>query len=176
MGKPATGKTAILSRFITGDYIGDYFPTLGVDFTQKSYRKRTLFTYFFDFGGTSLPYLFSSHFLEDTDLVLFVCETFSQEESAWISKSMGQIETFNRGKTEFLIIRNKIDKCPIEEQELQLLQDFQKGYKINFVAVSAKSGKNFETLKSIIFQTLQQNSEALYVAGAYLNIDITEEK
>lgn len=154
--------------------MGDYFPTLGVDFIQKDYPKDALYAHFFDFGGASLKNLLQSSFISNTDLFVFVTDKFDEKEYTWMSNVIYQIENLAQGKINSLLVRNKIDLNEVKRMEQTMLGEFMKNYSSNFIQVSAKLGTNFLGLKQMIFQVLAEELEKIYIAGAYFDCEIQE--
>lgn len=173
IGRAAVGKTAILSRLITGDYFKDYFPTLGVDFMLKDYSKRAIYVHFFDFGGTSISNLLISPFLADTQLVLLVTDLFSVSEAVFFNNIIVQIQELNKEQVQFILIRNKIEIFPFTNNEIKCLKNFNQNKHIPIISVSAKTSENFTTLKREIFDKLALYSKKVYLAGAYFDCEMS---
>lgn len=169
IGRPNVGKSTLLNRILGQKIV---ITTDKAQTTRK--RIKGIFTndegqiVFIDTPGVHKPLNKLGEFLldeakiavPDADLILFLTDgsDLAGKGDKWISKNLLQTDI------PIIIVMNKVDKVKKQEKIEQNLISYKTLFEKNLpiVKISAKTGRNIDTLMRNIFKNLPESQTLLY--------------
>ena len=144
VGNECSGKSSILYRLITGDFVDSFGTT---SFNHEIYNYKNIEFSFLDSGGRyNLPTLWP-HYASITDSIIFVFDISERNPEEILKAKMSLHKTISgelkRQNLPLLIFASKKDKEIISVEEIPDLLDLNslKGIKWNCISCSAKNGE-----------------------------------
>lgn len=157
IGDGAVGKTSIRERYLGHGFTGEYLPTLGADFTiaREAIRAKKIRFQVWDLAGQPKFKNVRRMYYGGAQAAFVVCDVTNQESVINIVKWVSELWKQNgRGPIPFVILGNKIDLRPTEEDCVDdlSLQRMAEGissvtfanfrFRISYLPTSAKTGEN----------------------------------
>jgi Ras-related protein Rab-7A len=150
LGDPGVGKTALFHRITQGLFCEKASPTLGADFTTKTWNvgDKTVSLQIWDTAGQERFRAMGSAFYRGTDACLIVFDLTRRETFQHVIKWKDGLESkigANRpGDFPLLLIANKSDLQENREVTADEAKTFGKEYGFCYFEVSAKTQENVE--------------------------------
>lgn len=114
MGDEATGKSAILNRFVKDEMLIDYVPTIGVDFATKilDISGEMIKLQGWDTAGQKRFQVITSAYIKGCQAIILVYDCSNVQTFMNLSDHLQQVAKYatNPEKTFKIVVANKIDK------------------------------------------------------------------
>ncbi|CAI7158343.1 CFC_collapsed_G0004500.mRNA.1.CDS.1 [Saccharomyces cerevisiae] len=172
LGDSSVGKTSIVTRLKSGKFLAKHAATIGAAFITKtievpsndSSTEKRIHMEIWDTAGQERYKSLVPMYYRDANIALIVFE-LGDVSSLQCAKTWFQDLQDRAQGTQVIIVGNKYDLvCEEDSGEVTIPAELQG---LPYVAVSAKTGYNFDTLNKIIislvpesqFKTLSKNNE-----------------
>ena len=165
LGDASVGKTALIQRFVTGEYAPlPYKPTVGADFysqkleltSTKTGEKSLVTLQIWDTAGQERYRSLAASFYRGADVCMLVHDATRTASltsvEAWRADFLTHAAPLDPDSFPFIFVRNKSDlatDATLNEHVIESLMDQFKVDKCQVLNVSAKSGENVE----LVFHT-----------------------
>jgi Ras-related protein Rab-6A len=158
VGNQSTGKSCILNRFVNETFEENYQATIGLDFQSKNItiHDQDIRLILYDTAGQEKFRSLIPMYIREAQIILLIYDISDKESFDSMPKWIKQVEDVKISEAVFVLIGNKID---LENERKVTYEEGKKFAEENnfiFQEVSAKTGKNFETLFEV------QIYEAIY--------------
>ena len=148
VGNQGTGKSCILNRFVNETFEENYQATIGLDFQSKNVtiHDQDVRLILYDTAGQEKFRSLIPMYIREAQIILLIYDISDRESFDSMPNWLREVMEVKNSEAVFALIGNKIDL----ENERKVT--FEEGNKLanenNFIfqEVSAKNGKNFETL------------------------------
>ncbi len=164
VGNISVGKTSILNRYVSGSFVEEYQPTVGIDFVTKSIPLKekgvTLQLQLWDTAGQERFHTVIPIYIRDSSIAVIVFDVTDAQSFESVHKWVDEIKTIRNDESDILLIGNKCDlkdsrKITTEEAQKKCTGLNLKGY----YEVSAKNGDGipecFDSILSLLSGKLQ---------------------
>jgi Ras-related protein Rab-6A len=148
IGDENVGKTSIINRFKSNQFIGDYEPTVGLDFQSIPLiidnQNITLLLY--DTAGQEKFRSLIPLYTKDANIILLIYDTTNEESFRNIEKWYESLSNINKEEAIIFLVGNKIDlteQRKVKEDEAKI---FAEGHNYIFQEVSALAGDGIQEL------------------------------
>ena len=150
LGDSGVGKTSIINKYITGNYLDNVTSTLGVNFSYKKLiiNKNVKITLkLIDTCGQEKYRSLSKAYFRNTDGVLFI---FGLDDEGSFKNIKEWMECFNKectiGNVPKVLVGNKSDLEIDNNLDQNIIKEFAEENKIKYIETSAKDNKNINEL------------------------------
>ena len=157
VGNQGTGKTCILNRFVNETFDENYQATIGLDFQSKnvSIHDQDVRLILYDTAGQEKFRSLIPMYIREAQIILLIYDISDRESFESIPKWMKEILDVKVSEAVFILIGNKIDLENERKVSFEEGKKFAEENNFIFQEVSAKDGKNFETLFEVqIFEAV----------------------
>ena len=175
LGDSGVGKTSIINKYITGNYLDNVTSTLGVNFSYKKLKinkTQKIMLKLIDTCGQEKYRALSKSYFKNTDGVLFVFGLNDKESFDNIKEWM---ECFNKECTienvPKVLVGNKCDLEIDKELNQNIIKEFAEENKIKYFETSAKDDKKinelFEKMGKMLYKKrlpLDQQEESFVIS------------
>ena len=160
VGDSGVGKTNIIKRFISNKFIANSKATVGVEFTNKSYRinDRVFKIEIWDTAGQERYKSITAAYYKGAKGALVVYDTTQKESYDNIDKWMLEIKDKGSKDMKIMIIGNKTDL--INERKISTKEALEKA-KIMNTPMMETSALNATNIKEAFFDLLKEMYEEL---------------
>lgn len=159
------GKSAIANMYVSGEFLEEYKPTIGLSIIDKELQimKDVKITFsLFDLGGLKSFAKIRRHFYKHSKAVLIVFDYSRPETLEVINEWIEEARHFIKDSTiHYIIVGNKIDKLDNREEIRANAKKIANQYNFQFFETSALTGEGLDEL----FMCLTSN------LGTYNNIE-----
>lgn len=162
IGRYAVGKSALINRYITDLFSGDYKPTIATCFTEVSvpFRGRVISIKLWDTAGQEKFQSLAPLLLQDSDCVILVIDITVVDSFNYIENWINS-EWQSMSPTPMLIIcLNKCDLSPTFD--IENVAEMARNFNIPVVQASALSGANvnklFQKVVEMLFSSAHRHS------------------
>lgn len=149
LGDTMVGKSSIVLRFSDDKFDDNIFSTIGIDFKTKyiKYKNSSVKVLIWDTAGQEKFKNIAKQYYRGANGVLLVYDISSRKSFERVDFWLKELKENNRIDELFIcLVANKIDLQDTREITTEEGEKFAKENKINFLEVSAKSGKNIKEL------------------------------
>jgi Ras-related protein Rab-6A len=158
VGNQGTGKSCILNRFVNETFEENYQATIGLDFQSKNItiHDQDVRLILYDTAGQEKFRSLIPMYIREAQIILLIYDISDRESFDSMPKWIQQVLDVKNSDVVFVLIGNKND---LENERKVTFEEGKKFAEENnfiFQEVSAKTGKNFETLFEV------QIYEAIY--------------
>lgn len=163
LGAAGVGKTSLINRFMTNDYVKDYSTTVGIDFFTKPVQvgDRSVNLQIWDTAGQERFKSLVPSYIRDSSIAVLVYDVSDaksfDEALAWhqtVLKERGSDATI-------ILVGNKNDlESKIEHEKVI---NFARPLSIPSVETSAKTGQNVSRLFRIISDSIPDTSHQIFI-------------
>ncbi|MHA1409118.1 MAG: Rab family GTPase [Candidatus Odinarchaeia archaeon] len=160
LGDEMVGKTSIIFRYTERRFLGDYKPTIGIDFSAKIVEigKYNVDLIIWDLGGQEKYRILRKHYLEGARGCIIVYDktrrkTFDNVEN-WYNDMKN-----NCGSIPCVLVGNKADLTDKTEVTTEEGEEKAKKLGLNLIESSAKDGTKIDH----IFKTITQMMVDKYI-------------
>ena len=158
VGNQGTGKSCILNRFVNETFEENYQATIGLDFQSKNItiHDQDVRLILYDTAGQEKFRSLIPMYIREAQIILLIYDISDRESFDSMPKWLTEVMDVKNSESVFALIGNKIDLENERKVTFEEGKKFANDNNFIFQEVSAKNGKNFETL----FET--QLFEAVY--------------
>ncbi|KAL4237855.1 Ras-related protein Rab-15 [Mactra antiquata] len=146
VGETGVGKTCILCRFASGDFVESHISTIGIDFKMKTIdiEGKTVKTQIWDTAGQERFEAITKQFYRRAQGILLVFDICSRKSYEAIPKWLDHVRQFCKENVVITLIGNKSDR--IEQRQVPYVeaQMFADENSINYFEVSARNRNNVD--------------------------------
>jgi len=163
IGDPGVGKTSIISRIISDEYLDISDSTLGISVQDWEFESSTNIKYrvnFWDFGGQEIIQSIHHLFFSTRSIYLLIVDARSESAIRRIEYWLSVIKIYSR-ESKTIVVYSKKDERILNIDEKLLLNKYSNI--TNFVEVSARTGEGIEKLKNILKVTITQTDYFNYL-------------
>jgi len=176
LGDSGVGKTSIINKYITDNYLDNVASTLGVNFSYKKLifnKTQKIMLKLIDTCGQEKFRSLSKSYFKNTDGVLYV---FGLDDKESFDNIKIWMEYFNEEcKIEDIpkiLVGNKCDLDTDKELDKNIINEFSEKNNIKYFATSAKNGINinelFEAMGKMLYKKelhLDRQEESIIISG-----------
>ncbi|MHA1237976.1 MAG: Rab family GTPase [Candidatus Odinarchaeia archaeon] len=160
LGDIQVGKTSLIFRYTDRRFLGEYKPTIGIDFSAKlvSLGKLNVDLVIWDLGGDEKYKILRRHYLDGARGCLLVYDISNKASFEHIETWFNDVRTYC-GEIPCILIGNKVD---LEDKRVVPTSEGEKLAEklgLKFMESSAKTGSNVDNA----FKTLTELMVAKYV-------------
>jgi Ras-related protein Rab-7A len=151
LGDSGVGKTALLHKYVHGQFIEEHKATIGADFLTKEvvFPDKVVTLQVWDTAGQERFQSLGTAFYRGADACVLVYDVTNEESfkqiETWRSNFLDQASPQNTGDFPFLLLGNKTDLTQdrvVEQGQGKALAD---KHRMKFFETSALNGHNVET-------------------------------
>lgn len=158
IGSEKVGKSTLLERYIHGNFVEDYKPTIGVSFMQKQLQLTSdikLKFYIFDLAGLKTFAKVRRYFYQGAHTILLLFDYSREESLKEINEWLEEAQHFvKRRNVNYILIGNKIDLVENRQKMKEQGHALANQYEIPFFEISAYTGQGIDELFTNIFSRL----------------------
>ena len=176
LGDSGVGKTSIINKYITDNYLDNIVSTLGVNFSYKNLifnKTQKIKLKLIDTCGQEKFRALSKSYFKNTDGVLYV---FGLDDKESFDNIKIWMEYFNKEcKIEDIpkiLVGNKCDLDTDKELDKNIINEFSEKNNIKYFSTSAKKGINinelFEAMGKMLYKKefpLDMQEESIIISG-----------
>ena len=148
VGNQGTGKSCILNRYVNETFEENYQATIGLDFQSKNItiHDQDVRLILYDTAGQEKFRSLIPTYIREAQIILLIYDIADRDSFDSMPKWISDVFDVKNSEAVFVLIGNKLDL------ENQRKVSFEEGKRLAqeksflFQEVSAKDGKNFETL------------------------------
>lgn len=150
IGESGVGKTAMLHKYITGNFRADHKSTIGADFhtNDLSVDNKTITLQIWDTAGQERFQSLGNAFYRGADACILVYDITDQDSfqqiEDWKQKFESQTQIDNAKDYPFLLLGNKSDLKGQRKVSEQMGKDYASRHSMFFFETSAKDGNNIK--------------------------------
>ena len=177
LGDTGVGKTSIINKYITDNYLDNVASTLGVNFSYKKFiinKTKKIMLKLIDTCGQEKYRSLSKSYFKNTDGVLYI---FGLDDKESFDNIKEWMKYFNEEcKIEDIpkiLIGNKCDLEIDKDLDQNIIKEFSENNKIKYFETSAKRGINikelFEEMGKILYKKvlpLDKQEESIIISGS----------
>ena len=148
VGNQGTGKSCILNRFVNETFEENYQATIGLDFQSKNVtiHDQDVRLILYDTAGQEKFRSLIPMYIREAQIILLIYDITDRESFDSMPKWIQEVLDVKNSEAVFILIGNKIDLESERKVSFEEGKKFAEENKFVFQEVSAKNGKNFETL------------------------------
>ena len=148
VGNQGTGKSCILNRFVNETFEENYQATIGLDFQSKTVtiHDQDVRLILYDTAGQEKFRSLIPMYIREAQIILLIYDITDRESFDSMPKWIQEVLDVKNSEAVFILIGNKIDLESERKVTFEEGKKFAEENKFIFQEVSAKNGKNFETL------------------------------
>ena len=148
VGNQSTGKSCILNRFVNETFEENYQATIGLDFQSKNItiHEQDVRLILYDTAGQEKFRSLIPMYIREAQIILFIYDVSDKESFDSIPRWIQDVLDVKNTEPVLVLIGNKID---LEKERTVTYEEGKRFAEQNnfiFQEVSAKTGKNFDTL------------------------------
>ncbi|XP_053398775.1 uncharacterized protein LOC123543199 [Mercenaria mercenaria] len=165
IGETGVGKTCLLCRFATDDFVESHISTIGIDFKMKTMDLdgKVVKVQVWDTAGQERFEAITKQFYRRAQGILLVFDICSRKSYEAIPKWLEHVKQFCKENVVVTLIGNKSDKLDVRQVPFIEAQTFADDNDINFFEVSAKNKNNvdkpFRDMCRDILNVVEQEGE-----------------
>lgn len=146
IGETGVGKTCLLCRFATDDFVESHISTIGIDFKMKTMDLdgQVVKVQIWDTAGQERFEAITKQFYRRAQGILLVFDICSRKSYEAIPKWLQHVKQFCKENVVVTLIGNKSDKVDVRQVPFIEAQTFADENNINFFEVSARNRNNIE--------------------------------
>mmetsp|Transcript_6990 Transcript_6990/g.13024 ORF Transcript_6990/g.13024 Transcript_6990/m.13024 type:complete len:203 (-) Transcript_6990:170-778(-) len=144
IGDAGVGKTALLLRFADDQFLGDYMPTVGVDFRYRKFDvdgKRVKLQ-IWDTAGQERFRTMTASYYRGAHGVVLVYDITNKESFEHVQGWMKSVDKYGREGVIRMVIGNKCDIESEREVQKEDLEAYAENNGVMWIETSAKSSAN----------------------------------
>ena len=148
VGNQGTGKSCILNRFLNETFDENYQATIGLDFQSKNVtiHDQDVRLILYDTAGQEKFRSLIPMYIREAQIILLIYDISDKDSFDSIPRWIQEVLDVKNTDAVFALIGNKNDLENDRKVTFEEGKKFAEENKFIFQEVSAKSGKNFETL------------------------------
>ena len=148
VGNQGTGKSCILNRFVNETFDENYQATIGLDFQSKNVtiHDQDVRLILYDTAGQEKFRSLIPMYIREAQIILLIYDISDKDSFDSIPRWIQEVLDVKNTDAVFALIGNKNDLENDRKVTFEEGKKFAEENKFIFQEVSAKSGKNFETL------------------------------
>ena len=148
VGNQNTGKSCILNRFVNETFEENYQATIGLDFQSKNItiHDQDVRLILYDTAGQEKFRSLIPMYIREAQIILFIYDVSDRESFDSIPKWIQDVLDVKNTEPVLVLIGNKIDLEKERKVTYEEGKRFAEQNNFIFQEVSAKTGKNFDTL------------------------------
>lgn len=156
LGPPGVGKTAIIYRFMYGQFHTDYEATVGIDYFTRHYTQgdKTTVVQIFDTAGQERFSSLVSAYMRDANIAVVA---FDLSDAGSLTEGVRQIEAFRDSHgtdVPIILVGNKLDlNRALTKEEVR---DCAKLQNVRCFETSAATGEGIEELFTCVAEIAQK--------------------
>ncbi|XP_060560786.1 ras-related protein Rab-15-like [Ruditapes philippinarum] len=146
VGETGVGKTCLLCRFATDDFMESHISTIGIDFKMKTIDLdgKVVKVQIWDTAGQERFEAITKQFYRRAQGILLVFDICNRKSYEAIPKWLENVRQFCKENVVVTLIGNKSDRVDVRQVTVLEAQTFADENNINFFEVSAKHKNNVE--------------------------------
>ena len=148
VGNQSTGKSCILNRFVNETFEENYQATIGLDFQSKNItiHDQDVRLILYDTAGQEKFRSLIPMYIREAQIILFIYDVSDKESFDSIPRWIQDVLDVKNTDPVLVLIGNKIDLEKERKVTYEEGKRFAEQNNFIFQEVSAKTGKNFDTL------------------------------
>ena len=148
VGNQSTGKSCILNRFVNETFEENYQATIGLDFQSKNItiHDQDVRLILYDTAGQEKFRSLIPMYIREAQIILFIYDVSDKESFDSIPRWIQDVLDVKNTDPVLVLIGNKIDLEKERKVTYEEGKRFAEQNNYIFQEVSAKTGKNFDTL------------------------------
>merc|ERR1719322_1707365 len=155
VGDISVGKSSLLRRFESDDFVFTSAPTMGIEFVRKKVKinDAEIMIQVWDTSGEERMFSLTSQYYKSACAVLLVFDVSRQETFSHLKTWIQRVDDNANAQCKRLLIGNKTDLEFQRQVSRQEAESFAKQYGISYVETSAKTARNvFEAFNQIALE------------------------
>lgn len=146
VGETGVGKTCLLCRFTSGDYVESHISTIGIDFKMKTIELegQTVKVQIWDTAGQERFEAITKQFYRRAQGVMLVFDICNKSSFEAMPRWLNYVKQFSTDRVSVTLIGNKSDCHDKRQVSVVEAQQFADKNEINFYEVSARDRNNLE--------------------------------
>ena len=176
IGDENVGKTSIINRFKSNQFVGDYEPTVGLDFQSIPLlidnQNVTLLLY--DTAGQEKLRSLIPLYTKDANIIFLIYDTTNYESFTNIEKWYESLSNINKEEAIFILVGNKIDLTEERKVKEDEAKKYADEHNYIFQELSALTGEGIQEL--FLNKLLTQIRTHLLYKGRTIVADQEEEQ
>ena len=148
IGDENVGKTSIINRFKSNQFVGDYEPTVGLDFQSIPLlidnQNVTLLLY--DTAGQEKFRSLIPLYTKDANIIFLIYDTTNYESFTNIEKWYESLSNINKEEAIFILVGNKIDLTEERKVKEDEAKKYADEHNYIFQELSALTGEGIQEL------------------------------
>jgi len=165
IGDPAVGKTSLLKRFVTKQFVENYLPTVGVNIVkepiQLAKQNATVNLMFWDIAGQPQFYMLHRPYFNGADAMILVFDITRSSTFSNVNEWFNTAKKYGLGGLPRILIGNKIDLKEERKIILPMAEHLSEKLNAPYFETSALSGKNVKTIFHKIAELVYESKEDL---------------
>ncbi|MES1918668.1 hypothetical protein MHBO_000603, partial [Bonamia ostreae] len=145
LGESGAGKTSVIRRVSTGQFVDNVQTTMGIDFQIKKVQKEdyTFLLQIWDTAGQERFKSLVSSYIRGSNIIAIVYDVTSRDSFESVEMWIEEIKKGTDKRPELWLIGNKVD-VKSREVETEEGRNKAKTNKMHFIETSAKTGENID--------------------------------
>jgi Ras-related protein Rab-6A len=156
IGDEATGKSAVITRYINDTFDPSYASTIGIDFSSKTvvHEANTYRLQLWDTSGQERFRSLIPSYLRDSAVVLILFDITRQVTFESLDNWVQQVRETSGEEPTLFVVGNKAESEELRQVSMDAARAFCDKHKAYYIEVSAQTGLNISTLFTTIIQKL----------------------
>ncbi len=148
VGNQGTGKSCLLNRFVNETFEENYQATIGLDFQSKNVtiHDQDVRLILYDTAGQEKFRSLIPMYIREAQIILLIYDISDRDSFDSMPKWIEEVLDVKNSEAVFALIGNKVDLENERKVSFEEGKKFAEEKSFLFQEVSAKNGKNFETL------------------------------
>ena len=165
VGDASVGKTNIYYRFVNGNFLSEYDPTVVVDYYYQDIEiEDKLFSLqLWDTAGSEKYKSITKGYYTNSACCILVYDIEKEDSFESINNWINQVKLYSSNKIIFILVGNKYDLNETRKVSEIQGKTLALEYGMEFLEVSAKTGYNIDEIFNIACQKIYENiNKGLY--------------
>ncbi|XP_052769372.1 ras-related protein Rab-13-like [Mya arenaria] len=174
VGETGVGKTCLLCRYASDDFVSSHISTIGIDFKMKmiDVDGKTVKVQIWDTAGQERFEAITKQFYRRAQGILLVFDISSRKSYESVPRWLQLVNENCKENTVVTLIGNKSDKADTRQVPFMEAQTFADQHNINFYEVSAKNRNNVDKpFQDMCRSILQQEDQSPEQENTSITID-----
>ncbi|KAL5008544.1 hypothetical protein ScPMuIL_014125 [Solemya velum] len=146
VGDTGVGKTCLLCRYVTDEFVESHISTIGIDFKMKMLEVdgKKIKIQIWDTAGQERFEAITKQFFRRAQGIMLVYDICNRRSYEQLPRWLNQIQEMASENTVVMMIGNKTDKQYMRQVPYLEAQEFADKYNLNFYETSAKQKNNLD--------------------------------
>lgn len=163
VGAANSGKTSIVGRYVSGEFLSTTMPTTQPAFSQKrvNYYGKEVSLEIWDTAGQEQYHALSPLYYRDADIGIIVFDLTDQSSFIKSKQWVNELRQARGDGISMFLVGNKSDLLSIRTVSLETSHQFASSIGAEVFETSAKTGENIEMLFSSIVKSIASKDSSV---------------